>query len=285
MSKVCAVIVAYEPTEDLATKVASLARQVDTVYLIDNTPVSGYEKPRIANVVFSSNQNRGGLAGALNIALAAARADKSDFLFVFDQDTEISDDFCSRMLAAEKQHRSAGAGIYGPMHINSSTGWPVRVSVPTGLLRSHWPKGNEGIIEALFLINSCALLDLARIPPTLTYDENMGVDMIDVDFGLAARAMGVKSICLSEISVRHGIGNRKEGSFMFAPTHYGSHRKYLQTRNRLLVWKRHKNVDLVFVVSDLVIWFLDAVRSVALERNRKDKLVSIVRGVMHGIAY
>jgi rhamnosyltransferase len=127
------------------------------------------------------------------------------------------------------------------------------------------------------------MLDLSKLPADLGYDEDMAVDMIDIDFCLAARARAVKSLCITGITIRHGIGNRKEGSFIFSPTNYSSHRKYLQTRNRLAVWRKFLKAYPRFVFSDAAIWVLDSLRTIFLEPGRWSKTQAIVRGIADGL--
>lgn len=281
--KIAAVIVGFHPDADVLERVAIISRQVDQLYFVDNSPEASSFDALPGNVELIRNGNRGGLAGALNIALERARSAGFSHFFLFDQDTEIESGFCSRMIVAAEALDDHRVGIFASRHVNSSTGHPVRLSVPGTFLNSKWPEHGDQVIECLFLINSCSLIQLDRVPAALRYDETLGVDMIDVDFCLAAARAGVKMVCFPHIEVRHGIGNRVKGSAAFSATHYNSHRKYLQTRNRIVIWKRYFSDKTAFVLGDVAIWMMDCARTVLFEPQRGSKSAAIYKGVVDGI--
>lgn len=283
VQQTAAVIVTFRPDAGVFHRIKTLADQVDVLYVVDNTPEPLEPSQWPEHVVIERNFNQGGLAGALNIALQKARANDIRYFFVFDQDTEIAPSFCNELLTAALALNNENWAIAGPRHVNSSTGHPVRLSVPARFMNSMWPEENSGVIDCLVLINSCSLLDLHRVPPTLVYDENLAVDMVDVDFCLAVHAAGLKMLCLPSITVSHGIGNRKKGAFAFSATNYNSHRKYLQTRNRLAVWRKYVLVYPSFVLSDGLIWAMDSVRTIFLEPGRWSKFKAILSGIVDGI--
>lgn len=276
-------IVTFEPDLGVAARVRNVARQVDVLYLIDNSASPSDFGTLPSNVRQIDNQNSGGLAGALNRALRLARAEEFGYLFVFDQDTDVEVDFCASLLTAAVGANAGNVAIFGPMHTNSSTGYPVRLSVPRGLLMSQWPTGNEDRIECMFLINSCSLLNLTLIGPDEEYDESLLVDMTDVDFCLRLRRRGLIATCVPSIQVKHGIGHRKAGSAMLSATHYSPHRKYLQARGRAAVWKRYASTFPHFVVSDASIAVMDFARTLVLEQDRRKKLKAYCRGFIDGL--
>jgi rhamnosyltransferase len=285
MNGSAAVIVTYHPDAQVFERIDTLAAQVDVLYVIDNTPETVAFPALAPGVVFERNGNRGGLAGALNSALRHARASHLRYVFVFDQDTEIPRGYCDAMLAASATLAATDWAVAGPRHVNASTGHPVRLSVPGRFMNSLWPTSAMKNVECLFLINSCSLLDLARVPAQLCYDEHLAVDMIDVAFCLALRRLGLQSFCIPSITVVHGIGNRKPGSFAFSATHYSSERKYLQTRNRFIVWRTFWATEKAYVVTDLLIWLMDAARTIVFEARRGEKLGAIGRGIIDGLRF
>ena len=281
--KIAAVLVIFNPDKEAIDRINQLAEQVDFLFVVDNSITNTHRIFSGNNISTINNYNKGGLAGALNIALHESKLQKFDYLFLFDQDTYIDSDFCEKMIDTSCAINNNEYGIYGPRHINSSTGFPVRLSIIKGILKSMWPSVNEGPIECNFLINSSTLLKLAIIPEKLFYDEKMGIDMIDVDFCLKLKNIGIKSLCLTNISVIHGIGNRTYGSWRLSPTHYTSDRKYLQSLNRVVIWKRYFKTNTAFVLIDIIIWVLDSIRTLLLEKKRIQKFNSIAKGFISGI--
>lgn len=277
-----ATIVTFNPDPAVRGRIRNVSEQVEVVYLVDNSasPADLGELP--ANVEYLHNRNVGGLAGALNTALRRARADELQYLFVFDQDTDVPDDLCSSLLDATG-HMPASVAVLGPMHLNASTGYPVRLSVPRGLLMSHWPTANEPAVECMFLINSCSLLNLGLIGPDEWYDESLPVDMTDVDFCLRLRGKGLIALCVPRVQVTHGIGHRKPGAAMLSATNYSADRKYMQMRARIIVWRRYASAFPHFVLTDAVIAVMDFVRTMLLEGDRPGKLRAYSKGLADGI--
>ena len=280
--RVAAVVVMFNPDQEVLYRVDELALQVDLVYLIDNSIKYTKWSLNNKNIIIIYNHNRGGLAGALNIALLRSKKEQFDYLFVFDQDTVIDQFFCNNMINAVRLLNNTTYGIYGPRHININTNHPVRISAHSGFLQSVWPSGHEEPIECNFLINSCSLLRLDIIPDGLCYDEFLEVDMIDVDFGFKARSIGIKSICFPNIHVMHGIGNRSIGSMRFSPTNYLAKRKYLQTRNRLIVWYKYYSMLPNYVFIDINLFFIDCFRILLFEESKKNKIHEIIKGLFDG---
>lgn len=283
--KSAAILVTFNPDNLVFKRLHVLSKQIDYIFVVDNSKNSPSPNILPSNAELITNGNAGGLAGALNIGLKRARQESIDYLFIFDQDTDPPADFCTKLLIESKNFSDSCFGIFGPMHINSSTGYAVRLSVPNRFMNSAWPKTSNKFLECLFLINSGTLLDLKRIPPNLKYDEDLAVDMTDVDFCLTARLNGIKSICLTNIQVIHGIGNRIKGSSRFSPTNYQAPRKYLQTRNKIIIWKRFFHTEPGFVVSDFFIWNIDVIRTILCERDKLSKLRAIIKGIINGTSF
>ena len=278
-----ACVVTYRPDEAVRQRIEAIARQVDHVIIVDNTPDQpgvplGMDSAQVS-VVF--NQNRGAIAGALNAALGFARDRGFSHLVLFDQDTEIPPGLCASLLACAAA--SPSAGIIGPRYLNSSTGHPGRIVSMKGFFRQNvWPAETASSFEALFLINTCSVLSLDRIPENLWYDESLIMDNVDVDFCLALRQSGGSIRCFPSVTVLHGIGARKPGSSKFSATNYPPQRKYLQSRNRVAVWRRYAGQHPGFVLQDVLVWLLDSARTLVLEQGRWAKTSAIVRGFLAG---
>lgn len=279
--RLLACVVTYSPDEEVPARLRAIAAQVDHVLVVDNTPARAMLPVLGDNVSVLFNENRGAISGALNEGLRHARAHGFTHVVLFDQDTEIPQGLCDRLLAAS--HDRSEAAVVGPRYLNSSTGHPGRiVSVQGFWRRSLWPSEKDPAFEALFLINSCSMLCIDRIPADLNYDEGLIVDNVDVDFCLALRRQGRTIWCLPQITVAHGIGARRKGSGKWSPTNYSPLRKFLQSKNRVIVWRRYLADHPGFVLQDILVWFLDSARTVVLENDRWGKLGAILKGFAQG---
>lgn len=279
--RLLACVVTYSPDAAVPERLRAIAAQVDHVLVVDNTPARAELAVDDARISVVFNENRGAIAGALNAGLRYARQHGYTHLILFDQDTEIPAGLCERLMAFSQAQPQAA--IVGPRYLNSSTGHPGRIVSTEGFFRrSRWPQAGDAPFEALFLINSCSLLCLASLPGDLGYDEGLIVDNVDVDFCLALRRRGGSIWCAPGITVEHGIGARRKGAGKWSPTNYSPLRKYLQSKNRVLVWRRYLGDHPGFVLQDIVVWLLDSARTVVLESGRGEKLGAILRGFVHG---
>lgn len=279
--RLLACVVTYMPDAAVPGRLRAIAAQVDHVLVVDNTPSRACFPVIGDNLTVVFNENRGAIAGALNAGLRHARQHGYTHVILFDQDTEIVAGLCERLLAFSRSQPDAA--IVGPRYVNSSTGYPGRIVTIEGFFRrSRWPDVNDLPFEALFLINSCSLLHIVRIPDDLGYDESLIVDNVDVDFCLALRRCGRSIWCAPKITVEHGIGARRKGAGKWSPTNYSAHRKYLQSRNRVAVWRRYVGEHPGFVLQDVVVWLLDSARTLVLEQGRWAKTSAIVRGFLAG---
>jgi rhamnosyltransferase len=279
--RLLACVVTYSPGEEVHGRLRAIAEQVDHVLIVDNTPTRADLLGIQGNMSVMFNENRGAVSGALNEGLRYARSNGYTHMILFDQDTEVPEGLCSRLIAVSCARPDAA--IVGPRYLNSSTGHPGRIVSLQGFWRrSLWPAATDPAFEALFLINSCSLLCLDRIPTGFEYDEGLIVDNVDVDFCLALRCQGRSIWCAPDITVSHGIGARKKGSGKWSPTNYSPLRKFLQSKNRVIVWRRYLSGHPGFVLQDIMVWFLDSARTVVLETDRWIKLGSILRGFAEG---
>lgn len=280
-----ACVVTFRPDAAVRQRIEAISHQVDHVIVVDNTPdgpgvlaVGDLNTSRVS-VVF--NRNHGAIAGALNVALSFARQRRFTHLVLFDQDTEIPLGLCTALMDCAL--RNPSAAIVGPRYLNSSTGHPGRIVSMKGFFRKNvWPNTGVPPFEVLFLINSCSVLSMDRIPECLWYDESLVMDNVDVDFCLALRQLGGSIQCFPDVTVLHGIGERKPGAGKFSATNYPSQRKYLQSRNRVVVWRRYVREHPGFVLQDVLVWLLDSARTLVLEKDRWTKSSAITRGFLAG---
>ena len=279
---ICAVSVIFDPSPAVFERINIIKNQVDFMFVVDNStkPVS----MELTGCFMHHNANKGGLAGALNYALKKARHYKIRYMFLFDQDTDVCPDFVEKMLIFSSDVENSLVGIYGPRHVNTSTKQPVRVSAIDKFFCSQWPTEQNKIIKCYFMINSCSMLDLKIIPQEFYYEENLCVDMVDVEFGLRLNKNGIKTLCFPCVTVSHGIGNRSPGSFIFSATNYDANRKYFQTKNRFILWRKYYKDFPFFVFSDMQIWLFDCFRTLIFENNKLKKFKSISEGIRDGFS-
>lgn len=91
--KIFAIIVTYNPDNSVLDEfVRKITHQVSKVIIVDNSEPSQVNSYKDVDIV-RLNDNVG-IAEAQNIGLQKAMDENCDFIFTFDQDSQISDSYC-----------------------------------------------------------------------------------------------------------------------------------------------------------------------------------------------
>ena len=279
---VCAGVTAYFPDGAFEERLKAIADQVELVIVVDNSPADfGAGRHFPDNVEVHSNMNQGGMAGALNIAMRRARELGFKYFVTFDQDSTVPNDLVEKLIDASI---AMSAAIVGPNFRNAATKAPGRFYLSSRRLRSpiRWFPRAEGFHEALVVITSGMLIDLQALPVEVKYREQLLVDFVDIDFCLKARAMGLKIAVNTDISMSHGLGNKAQDSWRFSSARYGAPRRYLATRNRIIVWREHYLKYPGFVGSDIFVAIADMLRTLLLEPEKLKTLRAFYSGAREG---
>ena len=278
--RLLACIVAYRPDADFDTRAADVARQVETLLIVDNAEDASLPPLQTPHVLLH-HRNVGGIAGALNAALRYARAEGYTHLALFDHDSTVPAGMLDRLADA----LDAGQGtLIGPVYVNSATDKPGRFVLDVdGRPASRWiAKGTE-VLPAFFLITSGTMIDVERLRGEIDYDELLAVDMVDVQFCLQVRASGGRILLDTSQVMRHGMGNREVGARRFAPPNYSANRYTMIVANRIIIWRRWTRRNPRYIAMDVSVALLDFVRNVLLLRHRLTYLQAVWKGVRRGV--
>jgi rhamnosyltransferase len=279
---VCAGVTAYHPGDGFHERINSIAAQVALVIVVNNSDSDSLSRDNFAeNVEIRFNKNIGAVAGALNIVLREARRLKFDYLVTFDQDSVVPPDLITGLISAS---RDTGAHIVGPNYFNSATKAPGRFNLyRQGMMISKWFPKPAGIHETYCVITSGMLVSLKDLPHNLDYRDDFLVDLVDVEFCLRARSLGLRVAVNTDVSMSHALGNRLPGSSRFSATNYGPFRRYIATRNRIVLWRQYLRAFTLFVVTDIALALADLVRTLLIERGRRALINAYYTGVRDGI--
>ncbi|MDU7564360.1 MAG: glycosyltransferase, partial [Acinetobacter baumannii] len=127
--KVSAIIVLYNPDyKHLNLFCSHLKEQVDEIILVDNTPncfvlSSDFKTSKFENVLYVPNGANLGIAEAQNIGIKKSIEIEADFSILFDQDSDVENDFISRMVDSYRLLSSVynNIGSIGPAFIDMKT--------------------------------------------------------------------------------------------------------------------------------------------------------------------
>lgn len=245
MTKFIASVVTFNPDLDVLSKnLNALSRVSIPVCIVDNHSENAAD---IALLVLSlgfkflGNQENFGVAKALNQALNYAAYVGADWLWTFDQDTEVAPDCAELVLAAPRNSGKADVVAYVVNHSDRSTGQPY--DVPFRLD----PQGNYSLMRVC--ITSGTLLNVRVAIALGAFDEGYFIDSVDHEFCLRARSRGYSVYRVDRALAWHSIGNISEhgiGFLKLRATNHTALRRYYMTRNTLLTLFKYGWVDLVF---------------------------------------
>lgn len=233
-----ALITVFHPTEDVKENVGKIAKQVDMVFICDNSPYPNrmlfepLEKEFAVQYIFFGENL--GLSRAFNRVLkdSVYGWKDHDYIFFFDQDSEIENQHTDRLIATYERVRKAGCdiGCLGPVYFNTSSG-SVEV-----------PRMKKPVLENTYavsgIITSSMLCSYGNLREIGFWNEDVFLDLADWDLCWRLRKAG-KLCCITEaVVLRHSVGKgeKKIGPLRLrvgAPI-----REYYQIRDSLYLLRK-----------------------------------------------
>lgn len=269
-----ACVVAFNPDDQFKARIEAIQRQVDQVIVVNNFDSGSV---RLQGVEIFENGNSGGIAGALNLAIAFARQNGFRYVALFDHDSVVPSGMIRGLISALGFHHGS---IIGPVYDNSATGKAGRFVIDwRGLPLSRWISRDEGVKSAYFVITSGTVIDLDRVPLDLVHDESLALDMVDIDYCLSLKDSGGIVLLNTSIRMQHGIGNKLAGSTRMDPPNYSLERHSGIIRNRVRIWKRWVRRFPLFVLLDVLVTGADFARNFLLLPNRGKYAIAFYRSM------
>jgi rhamnosyltransferase len=277
---VCAVIVTFRPSPDVAVNIARTRHQVQGLVVVDNASPAEALAPILAasrELDFELIRNGGnlGIAAALNIGVQWAKSQGHSFVALFDQDSGITEGFMTAMLREyESNPLRETIAIVTPKHLEHETGdWERPAMADDG--------------TPLVAITSGSLMPLGIFDRCGWFEEDLIIDRVDDEYCLRARSMGYTIALCSDAVLHHSIGSPRMHSFLgirqVKATHHSAKRYYYLTRNRIVMVKRYwrkyprwSYLTARSVARDLIVNFV-------VEGDRWRKLGTTLRGIVDGL--
>jgi rhamnosyltransferase len=276
-TKICAVMVAYNPDSTLEQNIRALLNEVDRLIVVDNCSEPS-TRSRIAalaamcNFEVIWNEENIGLAAGLNIGIRRALPDENyAWIATFDQDSLVSPGYCETMLNAYAlcPFRNEVA-LIAPRHVLSSK---------TAAYKP--PQNRPTFQEIPVTLQSGSLFSRSVLKDVGLFDESFFIDYVDFDFCLRVRQQGCRIIEATEAPLYHSVGTPTTHTFLNKTCMVFNHspvRRYYAARNRLRVYRRYLLSDPLWIGHDVWSWFKEIVKLVLFESDRMEKLAYIARG-------
>lgn len=262
MESVFSVSVTYNPDLDLLNRqIDSLTDQVHGIVMVDNgssniselkdfflTKQIGIKKDFI--IVY--NGKNVGLGAAQNIGIKAAIESGSSDVLLLDQDSVLSNDFISNLLATRKEltDKKIKVGAIGPIYYNEVTQemYPITRFFGPFIKRI---KPTEKPEEASFLIASGCFINMEVLKEVGLMNEKLFIDCIDVDWSFRARAMGYKLFASPKVMMMHTIGEKRLNVVGRSIAVHSPFRRYYLFRNSVFMVK-NRNIPIGYKIREIV---------------------------------
>lgn len=265
--RIAAVVVLYNPGDDVSDNISSYLDQVEVVYAVDNTvspsPSFAERITAIPRVRYLSNRTNLGVATALNMAAANALADGYHFLLTMDQDSKAAPEMVGNLLRIMAGD-PARTGIVSPFHITTA---------------SKSPPAAPEYQEVMTPMTSGCLLNLDVYQVVGPFRDDLFIDFVDNEYCLRLRKRGFRVLRVNRALLHHTVGDTR----MYGPlvaTNHPPLRRYYKTRNRFLVNTLYRDDFPGHCLFDRVRLVKEIGSIILFEREKGAKLRMMWRGYM-----
>lgn len=277
--KVAAVVLSYKPDAGIIGNIDELAKQAERVYVVNNSPDDSATADVLApltgrdSVVVLDQDGNVGVAAGFNSGMRQALVDGFDYVWIFDQDSTVSDGMLAALLTAFEQP-GAPVAIAGPALRAEETG------------HLYDGESSSGIRDQVALISSGALFAREALDEIGLHDERLFIDYVDHDISLRARRAGFRIVKVYDTVLDHRFGASVPSTFLgrrIYLSNYSPMRHYYMTRNRVIMVRRY----------GLGRWFWDDaayatkawIKVVLCEKDRGVKIGAALRGAFAGLRF
>ncbi|MDO8907059.1 MAG: glycosyltransferase family 2 protein [Pseudohongiella sp.] len=300
-ARVCAIVVTWQPDlPALHALLESLLKQACPFIVVDNgsanivplrsllAELAGIYPSVAMSVLVDWDENKG-LAEAMNEGLRRAQKSACSFVLLFDQDSQISTDFVTAMLAQWDQLQALDtSGRYhlppaaiGPRLQDPDSGRRTPFRCFRWTRRSDSPvNGFPGLYETDFLISSGTLISMPALETIGLMKDEYFIDNIDLEWCFRARAKGFSLYGTDRAILFHRIGESSPNPLVRSGimVHHSPLRSYYSTRNRMHLW-RQPYAPRDWKMRDMVRFLLKSLWLISFTKERKKYRQEIQRGM------
>jgi len=288
-SKIAAIVVTFQPGEEVGKTVRALLPQVSAVLVIDN----GSHPENLKRLralcgtaeVLSLDRNEG-IAHAHNVGIARARQLAATHVLLMDQDSLASPDMVSGLLATEKRLLDEGlrVGAVGPVYHDHrlAKSWPFFRMSRFGV-KAHACRG-EDHVACDFLISSGTLIRTAVVDDVGCMNEGYFLEHVDTEWSLRARYKGYGLYGACHARMDHRLGDDTV-AVPFTERRvqlYKPYRHYYLFRNSVLLW-RERHAPLAWKLNEIKRLLVRLLFFPVFVAPRRQRLRYMLLGLWHGL--
>lgn len=289
MKKIIAVIVTYNPTDNINKLIYSLQPQVAQIILVDNgSENSNFLSENLMNkvdlIILPGNQ---GIAAAQNIGILKGLENKAEYFVFFDQDSQIQKDMIEALFYGfERISKKVKLAAVGPIFYDPDYDFiypQIKLKKFIGRDRII-PKEDDEAIEVSFIISSGTFTSAKAIDNIGLMNPDLFIDYVDTEWCLRAGAQGYKFYALPSVKMAHTIGDDKI-KFLFwnLPVH-SPWRRYFRMRNMFVLFSL-KYVPISMKIREFITNTAHQLLIIISRPQRLNYIKYWMLSQMHGLRY
>lgn len=242
---ISAIIILFNPDlEHLDIFLENLLLQVDSIILVDNSPKDSKNRGlpdkflSLNKIIYIDLLDNRGIAFAHNKGIQKAKDLNHEYVIIFDQDSNIEDDFIASLIALDNKLLKEGHKVaaVGPAYIDIKTNQIAPAIRFNGLkVIRDIPISNKDYTKADYIISSGSLIRISTLEKIGFMKDDLFIDYVDVEWGLRAKIMGYSCYIANKVIMHHSIGDKSIRVPIF-DKHINIHsnfRKYFIIRNAI----------------------------------------------------
>lgn len=279
MCKVAAIIISYNPDNNLLDSINLLINQVEKIIIVDNGSES--EKKKNINLIKDINnekikvifnQENLGIATALNIGVKDALKQGYNWILTMDQDSKVSSNMIEKMFEVystiDESERKDILSIF-----------PNFVDERIQSIEENSEMNAYEYVDAD--ITSGNLLKAEVFDKVGFFDDSLFIDLVDTDFCMRLNEENIKMIKVRDAILYHSLGESQTVKSIFGKFNTSNHsalRRYYMTRNRFYTWEKYKDLNSFTLNRDKKLFKKEFIKIILGENDKINKIKMVFKG-------
>lgn len=279
MCKVAAIIISYNPDNNLLDSIKLLINQVEKIIIVDNGSES--EKKKNINLIKDINNEKIkvifneenlGIATALNIGVKDALKQGYNWILTMDQDSKVSSNMIEKMFEVystiDESERKDILSIF-----------PNFVDERIQSIEENSEMNAYEYVDAD--ITSGNLLKAEVFDKVGFFDDSLFIDLVDTDFCMRLNEENIKMIKVRDAILYHSLGESQTVKSIFGKFNTSNHsalRRYYMTRNRFYTWEKYKDLNSFTLNRDKKLFKKEFIKIILGENDKINKIKMVFKG-------
>ena len=231
IDKVTSIIVIYKPNKSHFYKCLELQKKnFSKIIIVNNDPVLNLTNLDSKQIKVLNNKKNLGLATGFNIGIIEAIKNKAEMVALFDQDSKLSDKYCSNMVKEINDHakKFKKTALFSSRYYNEiNHSLSNIISLHSLFLRRKNPPQSNQVFYPDYVISSGSFIPTKIFEDIGLMDDKLFITFIDIEWCLRAKAKGYEIALFNNIYFDHRLGHFRSTFFRkFYPTHDKSYMYY-----------------------------------------------------------